>query len=286
MKLIKKLATAAAVSFAMVGAAHADSILNNWVFNPNGTGFAGGQVINEQLDINGSAFIQLTAQNATNFTFTENATFNSVQADGNGSLFPLTFGKTITATFSGYGTGTFGGSFTFTGGTLSIYSSANGVYSTTAGTYGADTGTLIATFDVLMGGGGLVTATGSPLGNGQITVNAVANAPGGLTPGYFFNGNGTDLSQSNVLSFAFTNANTTGSPTANQVSEIICDYSGYQGAGCGTTGGTYANTATDFFVSNNGQFKLGQVPEPGSLALFGIAMLGAGVVSRKRASKA
>ena len=39
----------------------------------------------------------------------------------------------------------------------------------------------------------------------------------------------------------------------------------------------------------NGQFKLnevdGEVPEPGSLALFGIAMLGAGMAARKRNSK-
>ena len=29
-----------------------------------------------------------------------------------------------------------------------------------------------------------------------------------------------------------------------------------------------------------------EVPEPGSLALFGIAMLGAGMIARKRANKA
>jgi hypothetical protein len=39
-------------------------------------------------------------------------------------------------------------------------------------------------------------------------------------------------------------------------------------------------------LSNNGQFKLAEIPEPGSLALLGIAMLGAGVVRSKRSKQA
>jgi hypothetical protein len=110
---------------------------------------------------------------------------------------------------------------------------------------------------------------------------------GDLEPGYFFRGNGTDLSTQSILSFAFTNANPTTAQglTPNLVSEVACQYAGFTGAGCNGT--AYANAPGQyFFISNNGQFKLAEVPEPGSLALFGIAMLGAGVVSRKRAKKA
>jgi hypothetical protein len=133
---------------------------------------------------------------------------------------------------------------------------------------------------VLAGGGGNVNANGSPVNNGQVSVFAQASTPGGLTPGYFFRSNGNDLSNEDILSFAFTNANTVGKPTANMISEIACQFSGYCAADAGS------NTNGHFFVSNNGQFKLAEVPEPGSLALFGIAMLGAGVTLRKRNNKA
>jgi len=283
MKLLKKLAAATAVSFAMMGAAQAATVLNDWVLNPNGTGgAAAGQTVNEYLDINGNAFIQITPTSGTTFNFAEHGVFNSLQADSNGQPFSSNFGgKFLTATFDAYGTGTFGGGFSFTGGTISIYTSTS--YGGTNGVYGANTGTLIATFDVMVGGGGVVDASGSPINNGQVSILAKATSPDGLKAGYFFGADGTDLSTSDLLSFAFTNANTVKSPTGTLVSEVACQYAGFTGPGCGS--GTYANSSTAFFVSNNGQFKLAEVPEPGSLALFGIAMLGAGVVSRKRAAK-
>jgi len=107
---------------------------------------------------------------------------------------------------------------------------------------------------------------------------------GSLDSGYFFRENGQDLSTESIMAFAFTNANTVANPDSTLVSEVACQYAGFTGAGC--NGDAYANTPGYFFVGNNGQFKLAEVPEPGSLALFGIAMLGAGVVSRKRAKKA
>ena len=159
----------------------------------------------------------------------------------------------------------------------------NGQYAGTDGYYGANLGNLIAEFNVLAGGGGMVNANGSPVNNGQVTVNAKA-MPGDLAEGYFFRENGDDLALESILSFAFTNANTVGEPTGNLVSEVACQYAGFAGPGC--NGSAYANTPGYFFVSNNGQFKLAEVPEPGSLALFGIAMLGAGFAARKRAKKA
>ena len=283
MKFLKKLACAAAVAVSFAGAANAEVVLNDWVFNPAGTGFTNGQVVNEYLDVNGNAFIQLTPTGANSFSFTEHAVFNIVQADSNGQLFPVNFpGGNITATFEAAGTGTFGGAFSFSSGTIRLYQNpANGQYGSTTGFYGANLGNEIAMFNVLAGGGGNVDASGSPTNNGQVTVLAKAEA-GDLDPGYFFRANGDDLSMDAILAFAFTNANTVGEPTSRLVDEVACQYAGFTAA----CGGNFSNSPRAFFVSNNGQFKLAEVPEPGSLAPFGIALLGAGVVSRKRAKKA
>ncbi|TQK05222.1 flocculation-associated PEP-CTERM protein PepA [Herbaspirillum sp. SJZ107] len=286
MKFLKKLSCAAAVALSMAGAAHAEDVLQNWVFNPVGGGYSSGQTIGEYLDVNGNAFIQIANTGNNTFSFQENAVFNIVQADSNGLLFPVTYpGGNITATFAATGSGTFSGAFQFTGGTINIYQDAVANYGSTTGIYGADDGKLIASFDVLVGGGGNVDASGNPISNGQVTVYAKANA-GDLASGYFFRENGQDLSSEDILAFAFTNANGVSNITQNLVSEVACQFGGYTGAGC-TTGTTYTPTpGQNFFVSNNGQFKLAEVPEPGSLALFGIAMLGAGVAARKRNKKA
>jgi hypothetical protein len=255
--------------------------MNNWVFNPAGSGFASGQVINEYLDFNGNAFLQLTATGGTSFSFRETAVFNAQQADSNGQLFPMNFpGGNITATFEALGNGNFGGRFNFTSGTLRLYQNpTNNQYATTNGYYGADLGEMIAEFNVL-GGGGMVDESGVPTRNGQVSVFAKAE-PGMIDPGYFFTRGGRDLSSESILSFAFTNANTLGEPTRRLVDEVACQFAGFMGPGCGS--GTYRNAPGQyFFVGANGQFKLGEIPEPGSLALFGIAVLAAGAAARKR----
>ena len=293
MKLLKKLALATAIAVSM-GTAQGQTVLNDWVFNPNGGGFENGQEINEYLDVNGNAFITLSPTGTNSFSFREHAVFNLTQADSNGMLFPMTYaGGNISAVFEGSGTGSFGtnttnGAFTFTGGTIRMYQNpTNNQYSGTDGIYGANLGNLIASFDVLAGGGGLVDSTGAPTGNGQVSVFAQASA-GSLAPGYFFRGNGDDLSGEPILAFAFTNANAIGAPSDTLVDEVACEFAGFTGAGCNGT--DYANAPRQyFFIGGSGQFKLneveGEVPEPGSLALFGIAMLGVGMAARKRAAK-
>jgi hypothetical protein len=280
MTFLKKLGCAAAIALA-AGTTQAAPIMNDWTFNPVGTGLASGQEVNEYLDVNGNGFIQLKATGGASFSFTEHAVFNLVQADGNGALFPVTFpGGNITATLEAVGTGSFGGSFKFTGGSIKMYQNpANGQYGTAQGYYGADLGNLIATFSVLAGGGGTVDGKGNPIDNGQVSV-FTQSLPGQLAAGYFFNKNGVDMSTLKNTAFAFTNANTVGSPTGRLVDEVACQFSGYKGPGCGSD--SYANVAGDhFFVSNNGQFKFADVPEPGSVALFGIALFGIGTLRRR-----
>jgi hypothetical protein len=281
MNFVNKIACAAAFALGTTGAAIASPVMNNWVFSPNGTGFANGQVISEYLDVNGNAFIQLTSTGGSSFSFRETGVFNIVQADSNGQLFPINFpGGNVTATFEAVGNGNFGGAFSFTSGTVRMYQNpVNNQYASTAGFYGANLGEAIAEFNVV-GGGGLVDESGNPTGNGQVTAFAQA-APGMLDAGYFFNSAGKDLSTESILAFAFTNANTLASPGTRLVDEVACQYAGFTGAGC--NGSAYRNRAREyFFIGANGQFKLAEVPEPGSLALFGVAMLAAGAAARKR----
>ena len=283
MKLLKKIAFAAAIAMSFAGTASASTeVLTDWHFSPNGTGIANSEQVNEYLDITGNGFIQLSTVGAPagTFNFMEHGVFTLPFADNSGVQFASSFaGGNISIMFEASGTGTFNGEFQFGGGTIKMYQNpTNNQYGTAVGIYGANQGNLIANFNVY-GGGGKVDGTGAPLGNGDVSVFAKADF---LKAGYFFNPNGTSMVSQDIFSFAFTGANGVSNPRATLVSELVCQFSAYAGPGCG--GGVYSNVpGNHFIVSNSGSFKLAtEVPEPGSLALFGLAILGAGFASRKR----
>jgi len=285
MNLLSRAACIAGLVASTFGAANAATVVNDWYFNPNGTGLASATTIHEGLDFTGQGFIDITPTGGTSFSFTETAAFRVSTYDG---LTALPTPNFITAYFVASGTGNFSGAFTFNGGgKLFFYSDAVDDLGSTNGVFGANNGTLIGTFDVLAGGGGLVDGSGNPTGNGQVSVNLKA-AAGSLANGYWFDPSGQALNS--TLAFAFTNANGIQSPSVTTVKELACEGAGYNEAGGFCPSGIYnaggpANNRGDLFVGNNGQFKLA-IPEPTSVALIGLALVAAGVSRRRAAVKA
>lgn len=283
MKL-RKLTTLVALASALgTGAASAGVVLNDWFFNPAGTGVGTARQVSEYWDITGNAFIDLTNGPGTSFAFTEYGVFQSTGADGGAGW--GSFGREVTALLTATGVGNYASGFMFTGGTLSLYADSSFDYGTNsagvAPVYGANNGTLLATLSVTPGGGGAVDANGSPVSNGIVTLLSEFTY---MAPNTWFMPNGSPMGLTDTIAFAFTNANPISSPTATAVKEIICEGAGATpGATNCATGTGYANVAQDYvFVSNNGQFKLNTVPEPGSLALVGLGMLGLAFASRRK----
>jgi hypothetical protein len=277
MKTIKHTLSALALSLAVIPATGSAAFLNNWYYDADGAGAGAATQIAEYWDIVGPSYVKNTFTSPTNFTFQEWGAFVSSSYDG-GNPYPA--GRQTTGLLSTNGVGSLSGGISFTSGLLNIFSDSLSNFGSTAGIYGANDGTNIATFTVT-GGGGAIDPTGIP--NGLITLMAKATY---LAPGYFFDTNMVDLSTivsspgGLVFGFATTNASRVGNPTATVVNEIVGEFAG-ELAG-------YTNVPpSDFVISNNGQFRL-NVPEPGSVALYGIGLLALGLATMKskRNSKA
>ena len=231
----------------------------------------------EYLDFIGNSFVQNTFASATptigdSFTFVDNGVFKVSGVDG----VPQTSysGNEITTTFiGGTGTGILGGALTFTGGTLSFYSDSAQDYGANANTYGAANGTLIGTFN-LISGFGIVDNNALPNGLISLTFQAVS-----LAANTWFDTAGNDLSfNPDVFNFVTTNATRLQSASSNLTRQVVC---GLGGVNC-PNGTPYDSPPFNFLVSNNGQDRMSTtIPEPGSLALIGIGLIGLSLLRRR-----
>ena len=272
-KSLKLIAAIAVTALAGVSSAQASVIK----FNPSGTGFPGAIPASPGIDAHGSGFVTTgpDQSNPGNYVFSETGAYQLTQADRTSPIGT----RDITLMYSVMGAVNPGtGALNFTGGSINVYSDSafnfGSASSNPSVVFGANDGVLIASF-LLSGGSG--QANGTARFNG----NAIA---GSIRSGYFFSSTGEDLSQTGNLQFAVDIENIVVSPTANEISEIICKTSAYPIPGC--NGGNYANTPYYFAVRDGGTVNLSTtVPEPGSMALAFAGLMGLGLSSRRARKK-
>lgn len=254
----KSLMSAALAASMLVLSAPASATLTNWYVDTDGAGGNAAVAVQDYLDLNGRAYVHNTFTSATTFNFNEVGSFLTVLADGATPLSPL-----LTSQFVGSGSGTLGGSLSFNaGGTLTVFSGA----------------TQIATFTLLEGSANLVA--NSTLPNGTVSLIFKATS---LATGYFFDQYMNDLAaianspEGLVLGFATTNAISL--PQTVDASLVTAYNTAFNPD---VTGPITPNGSTDLFLSNNGQFRM-SVPEPSTLSLFGLALVGFGFSARRKA---
>lgn len=267
MKSFKKSVLAVATLAALSVAGSANAYLSNWYLDTNGAAVGGGVVVSS-LGLNGSALVTNSFTGPNSFSFNEAGKFTSALAN-NGTLLLPNF---LYADFVGSGSGTVGA----TGGTLtfaplvsnlSLYNSSNA---------------LIGSFTLLSGSSTL--GANSVVPNDSVSMVFKATW---LQSNYFFKDSSKAVDLASIVAdpegllFGFATTNATPLTGQDAVDAVVANqalYTSSFGAPFDPTNNPGTNTLV---LGNAGQWRY-EIPEPASLALVGLGLLGAGVVRRRK----
>ena len=304
--MVSRLLLAGAATLALSSMAHAAFIIDDWTFDATAVGpegLVGGTIGGEQqhivMDIEQLTFLASfrSVTNDTNGNFIPDVgeTFN-VQANGTvteffsgggGNVSPTLFNSTLTLPADGGGT-LDGWELAFTFNVNGMFISNDGVdanfvhiaspspalvfyLDNIAGGTGANTqtgagvtdGTIVATFDLVVGDGGVfsfLTGDGSDDATFVLTSNPF---------GAFKNGSGNPLAVGATLGLSDGNfdSDAGAGPFTSNFSAFTCGFS-----------------PVDFCGEEDGSFRLA-IPEPTSVALIGLGLLGMAASIRRRKSR-